>query len=105
MKQYAVIHAVAGLYEGYSDTTCEWFPTRDAALKHIKQHMTLMSEDKLMVHPERDGDEGVSYYLTEQATFARVFKSKPGRVDAAATKRIVPRSSAPPRTPSTRWAP
>jgi len=64
-KVYAVIHAVAGLYEGYSDTTCEWFPTRDAALKHIKQHMTLMSEDKRMVHPERDGDEGVSYYLTD----------------------------------------
>jgi len=65
MKIYAVIYGVCGLYEGYSDTTCEFFPTRDAALKHIKQHMNLMSEDKRMVHPERDGDEGVSYYLTD----------------------------------------
>ena len=30
MKQYAVIHAVAGLFEGYSDTTCEFFPKRDS---------------------------------------------------------------------------
>jgi len=65
MKQYAVIYGVCGLYEGYSDTTCEFFPSLDDALKHVKQHMNLMSEDKRMVHPERDGDEGVSYYLTD----------------------------------------
>ena len=35
MKQYAVIHAVAGLFEGYSDTTCEFFPKRGFADKHI----------------------------------------------------------------------
>ena len=37
MKQYAVIHAVAGLFEGYSDTTCEFFPKRGFADKHIKK--------------------------------------------------------------------
>jgi len=37
MKQYAVIHAVAGLFEGYSDTTCEFFPKRALADKHILQ--------------------------------------------------------------------
>ena len=37
MKQYAVIHAVAGLFEGYSDTTCEFFPKRSFADKHILQ--------------------------------------------------------------------
>ncbi len=36
MKQYAVIHAVAGLFEGYSDTTCEFFPNRGSQ-RNIKQ--------------------------------------------------------------------
>ena len=37
MKQYSVIHAVAGLFEGYSDTTCEFFPDKGLAKKQLKQ--------------------------------------------------------------------
>ena len=48
MKQYAVIHAVAGLYEGYSDTTCEFFPTKDAAQKHIDQILLDYGKDETM---------------------------------------------------------
>ena len=57
MKQYAVIHAVAGLYEGYSDTSCDWFPTRDAAQKHIDQVLGDYRKDEMCVnidHREED---------------------------------------------------
>jgi len=61
MKQYAVIHAVAGLFEGYSDTTCEFFPNRGFADKHIKQHVDTYREDEMCVRIEHDGD---STYVT-----------------------------------------
>lgn len=49
MKQYAVIHAVAGLYEGYSDTSCDWFPSRGAADKHIAQILDDYRKDDMCV--------------------------------------------------------
>lgn len=61
MKQYAVIHAVAGLFEGYSDTTCEFFPTEEAAIKHIKQHVDTYREDDMCVNIDHDVD---STYVT-----------------------------------------
>ena len=61
MKQYAVIHAVAGLFEGYSDTTCEFFPTKEAAIKHIKQHVDTYREDEMCVNIDHDVD---STYVT-----------------------------------------
>ena len=62
MKQYAVIHAVAGLFEGYSDTTCEFFPTREAAEKHIKQFLDTYREDEMCVNIEHQegGDAEVT---------------------------------------------
>jgi len=57
MKQYAVIHAVAGLFEGYSDTTCEFFPKRGFADKHILQILSEYRKDKMCVdidHRELD---------------------------------------------------
>ena len=57
MKQYAVIHAVAGLFEGYSDTTCEFFPKRGFADKHIKQILDDYRKDDMCVlidHRELD---------------------------------------------------
>jgi hypothetical protein len=58
MKQYAVIHAVAGLFEGYSDTTCEFFPKRGFAEKHIKQILDDYREDEMCVHIEhQDGGD------------------------------------------------
>ena len=61
MKMYAVIHAVCGLFEGYSDTTCEFFPDKDAALKHIKQHIDTYREDEMCVNIDHSGD---STYVT-----------------------------------------
>ena len=49
MKYYAVIHAVAGLYEGYSDTDCNWFPSRGAADKHIAQMLDEYRKDDMCV--------------------------------------------------------
>ena len=61
MKQYAVIHAVAGLFEGYSDTTCEFFPTKEAAQKHIDQILDDYRKDKMCVNIDHDVD---STYVT-----------------------------------------
>ena len=52
MKYYAVIHAVAGLYEGYSDTTCDWFPTKEAADKHLMQVLEEYRPDDMCVKIE-----------------------------------------------------
>ena len=57
MKYYAVIHAVAGLFEGYSDTSCDWYPTKEAAQKHIDQILGDYREDEMCVnidHREED---------------------------------------------------
>ena len=61
MQYYAVIHAVCGLFEGYSDTTCEFYPDKETALKHIKQHVDTYREDEMCVRIEHDGD---STYVT-----------------------------------------
>jgi hypothetical protein len=50
MKQYAVIHAVAGLYEGYSDTTCEFFPKRGFADRHIAQILDDYRKDEMCIN-------------------------------------------------------
>jgi hypothetical protein len=55
MKLYAVIHAVAGLYEGYSDTTCEFFPDEESAIKHIKQNLDDYRKDEMCVNIEHHG--------------------------------------------------
>ena len=49
MKQYAVIHAVAGLFEGYSDTTCEFFPDKGLADKHLMQVLEAYRPDEMCV--------------------------------------------------------
>ena len=61
MKHYAVIHAVCGLFEGYSDTTCEFYPDKETALKHIKQHIDTYREDEMCVNIDHDVD---STYVT-----------------------------------------
>jgi len=65
MKQYAVIHAVAGLFEGYSDTTCEFFPKRGFAEKHIKQLLDDYRKDEMCVDIINDiHDDLVTVTLT-----------------------------------------
>jgi hypothetical protein len=49
-KIYAVIHGVCGLYEGYSDTDCNWFPSRGAADKHIAQMLDEYRKDEMCVN-------------------------------------------------------
>ena len=60
-KVYAVIHAVCGLFEGYSDTSCDWFPTKEAAQKHVKQMCETYREDEMCVNIDHALD---STYVT-----------------------------------------
>ena len=66
MKQYAVIHAVAGLFEGYSDTTCEFFPKRGFADKHIKQILSGYRTDEMCVDIDESDPMNVIVTLTRQ---------------------------------------
>ena len=62
MKIYAVIHAVAGLYEGYSDTSCNWFPDKEAAQKHIDQILGDYREDEMCVNIDHSDPDSI--YVT-----------------------------------------
>ena len=66
MKQYAVIHAVAGLFEGYSDTTCEFFPKRGFADKHIIQILNDYRQDEMCVKIESLNNDETYVTLTRQ---------------------------------------
>ena len=67
MKQYAVIHAVAGLFEGYSDTTCEFFPKKGKALMHLKQILDDYRKDEMCVNIEQSSPDADIYVtLTRQ---------------------------------------
>ena len=67
MKQYAVIHAVAGLFEGYSDTTCEFFPDSKLANKHIKQILDEYRKDEMCVNIITDTyDDETTVTMTRQ---------------------------------------
>ncbi len=62
MKLYAVIHGVCGLYEGYSDTTCEFFPKRGFADKHIAQTLDEYRKDDMCVNIDHATEDAV--YVT-----------------------------------------
>ncbi len=62
MKLYAVIHGVCGLYEGYSDTTCEFFPKRGFADKHIAQTLDEYRKDDMCVNIDHSTADAV--YVT-----------------------------------------
>ena len=64
MKQYAVIHAVAGLFEGYSDTTCEFFPKRGFADRHIAQILDGYREDEMCVNIDHRTENEVYVTMT-----------------------------------------
>ena len=66
MKQYAVIHAVAGLFEGYSDTTCEFFPKRGFADKHIAQILDDYRKDEMCVDIDDSDPMNVIVTMTRQ---------------------------------------
>jgi len=64
MKQYAIIHAVAGLFEGYSDTTCEFFPNKGFAKKHLKQIIETYQGDEMCVSIEQPDVDSLDITLT-----------------------------------------
>ena len=64
MKQYAVIHAVAGLFEGYSDTTCEFFPKQGFADKHIAQILDDYRKDEMCVNIDHSTEDDVYVTMT-----------------------------------------
>ena len=66
MKQYAVIHAVAGLFEGYSDTTCEFFPKRGLADKHILDILKGYRKDEMCVEIDDSHPTNICVTLTRQ---------------------------------------
>ena len=67
MKQYAVIHAVVGLFEGYSDTTCEFFPNSELANKHINQILSEYRKDDMCVDIIKDTyEDEVHVTMTRQ---------------------------------------
>jgi hypothetical protein len=66
MKQYAVIHAVAGLFEGYSDTTCEFFPDKGLAKKHLKQIIETYQGDEMCVSIEQPDVDSLDITLTRE---------------------------------------
>lgn len=66
MKQYAVIHAVAGLFEGYSDTTCEFFPKRGFADKHILQILSDYRKDEMCVEIDDSDPMNICVTTTRQ---------------------------------------
>ena len=66
MKQYAVIHAVAGLFEGYSDTTCEFFPKRSFAEKHILQILSDYRKDEMCVNIDDSDPTNIHVTMTRQ---------------------------------------
>ena len=66
MKQYAVIHAVAGLFEGYSDTTCEFFPKRRLADNHILDILKGYRKDDMCVEIDDSDPTNICVTLTRQ---------------------------------------
>ena len=66
MKQYAVIHAVAGLFEGYSDTTCEFFPKRGLADKHILDILKGYRKDEMCVEIDDSDPTNICVTMTRQ---------------------------------------
>lgn len=57
MKQYALIHGVCGIWEGYSETSCDFYDDLDVARKHAGQLVKTFEEDDMVIqidHPEDD---------------------------------------------------
>ena len=55
MKQYALVHGVCGIWEGYSETSCDFYDDLDVARKHAGQLVKTFEEDDNVIqidHPE-----------------------------------------------------
>ena len=68
MKNYALLHAVCGLAEGYSDTTVRWFKTLDEAMEAKKKLLErLMNELHVDVRSTTDGMQDIVVYNFDNA--------------------------------------
>lgn len=68
MKYYALLHAVCGLAEGYSDTTVRWFKTLDEAMEAKKKLLErLMNELHVDVRSTTDGMQDIVVYNFDNA--------------------------------------
>jgi hypothetical protein len=57
MKQYALVHGVCGIWEGYSETSCDFYDDLDVARKHAGQLVKTFEDDDYVIqidHPEDD---------------------------------------------------
>ena len=63
MKNYALLHAVCGLAEGYSDTTVRWFKTLDEAMEAKQKSLArLMETEHEEIVSSTDGTQDIIIY-------------------------------------------
>ena len=68
MKYYALLHAVCGLAEGYSDTTVRWFNDLDKAMEAKQKLLAiLMNEIHVDVRSTTDGMQDIVVYNHDEA--------------------------------------
>ena len=63
MKQYAVIHGVCGIWEGYSETDCEFFTDHKSATKHVWQLLKTFEQDDMVMQYDHPKDDLWYYHM------------------------------------------
>ena len=80
MKYYALLHAVCGLAEGYSDTTVRWFNDLDKAME-AKQSLLerLMETEHEEIVSNTDGMQDIIIYddLNSEQEIVKIIELKP----------------------------
>ena len=80
MKYYALLHAVCGLAEGYSDTTVRWFGDLDKAMEAKQKFLAiLMNEIHVDVRSTTDGMQDIIVYNHDEAEeeIVKIIEVKP----------------------------
>ena len=81
MKYYALLHAVCGLAEGYSDTTVRWFNDLDKALEAKGELVAILMDDDNAESctTSTDGTESVINYDIEECEheIVKIIEIKP----------------------------
>ena len=80
MKYYALLHAVCGLAEGYSDTTVRWFNDLDKAMEAKQKLLAiLMNEIHVDVRSTTDGMQDIVVYNHDEAEeeIVKIIELKP----------------------------
>jgi len=80
MKQYALLHGVCGLAEGYSDTTVQWFNDLDKAMEAKSSLLTsLMTLPHEEIESTTDGMQDVITYIDRECEqeIVKIIELKP----------------------------